>query len=239
MNSARPALRLLAGTLALAGLALAGAPRDARACGHLIAEERAKLPFVHVEPELRAPGPKAAPLALLAGEQIPSLVTAEDALAKGRTAVAAHLLAQMYPNLAAGTPRQGPSVARALETLAVAVVRSQGDVAAAGLEAKSREQRLDWAAATLERVAAVREGDVRAKAHLGEALDAAGDHGRAKGLLEELAGADLLPDAQGFAVLRRLRAAGGEAGAAADAESRCRAMSKGASYCGPAAASAG
>jgi len=235
--------RLLLGALAFGAFATIGAP-SATACGHFMAEERAKLqPFpqpvakkpVHHQAPVAQAAPKHAPLPLVkvaAGEALASLTSAEDAIEKRNPELASAILDQLYPNLVAGTPRQGASVARALELMAVAIVRTDGKVSDAGLASKTREERLDWARVTLSRIADLKTEDVRLKSHYAEALAKGPAPHHAKQMLEDLAAADLLPNADGFAALGKLRRAAGDVAAAEAAESQCRSMSKGGAFCG-------
>jgi hypothetical protein len=199
---------------------LAFAP-SALACGYHLAEVQVKQIPV-------AKAPLMTPSQLVA-----SLGGAETALEKQQHEGSVSMVLELYPNIHAATPRQSPSVARALEVVATAIVRSEGRLQKGAFAERAPSDNLRWALATLHRVNEARPHDARAKSHLGEALAKAGDVRSARELLEDLASSDVVATAEAWGALATIRARSGDGSLAKDAERRCSAMKKGLAACSP------
>lgn len=116
--------------------------------------------------------------------------------------------------------------------LAVAIVRSGGTEGLKGTlgadaKAAQKAKNLDDARKLLQAQARIHAGDPVVTTYLGEALAAVGEREKARGLLEDLAAADLIVSAEGWAAL----AAVSDGDIAAEARTRCAAMARDASTC--------
>lgn len=139
------------------------------------------------------------------------VVAAEKALARGHFTQAARLAKDSIPNLQQLPPSDAaPLATRAQRTLAMATVRSDGtiDVMLHGREldrAAEREANLAWAQLVLTYQAALARDNVAIQLQLAEALAAdAYQRGRARTMLRDLSDRDVMPTAQGYAMLARL-----------------------------------
>ena len=192
---------------------------SALACGYHIAEvEVRQLPV--------AKAPLMTPSQLVA-----SLGGAEGALEQQQHDGSVGMVLELYPSIHTATPRQSPSVARALEVVATAIVRSDGRLARGAFAERSPRDNLRWALATLHRVNEARPNDARAKSHLGEALAKAGDVKSARELLEDMATSDVVATAEAWGALATIRARAGDGALAREAATRCSSMKKGLASC--------
>ncbi len=169
---------------------------------------------------------------------------AEQALSEGKLHKAAAKAVQAYPALKIVKPGQLPLADRALRILALASVRTDGNLSLGGFKGKTAGEKaanLDWSVETLRGLNAKRPNNPSYQTDLGEALAKVPSlHAEATKLLGDLAAKDLLTSAEGYAALARLRAESGDGSARDEAVKRCEAMSKSPKLCAvPAAAAAG
>lgn len=115
--------------------------------------------------------------------------------------------------------------------LAVAMVRSGGAEGLRGTTSKPKQMQrnLEQARALLAAQARIHSGDPVVTTYLAEALVAVGKRDEARAILEDLAAADLIVSAEGWAAL----AAVTEGELSAQARTRCGAMARDASTCVP------
>lgn len=155
---------------------------------------------------------------------------AESALSQGKHARAAAKAVQAFPALKIVKPGTLPLADRALRILALASVRSDGNVAAGTMKnttAADRAGNLAWSIDTIRKLSAKRGNNPSYQTDLGEALSkVASHHDEALKVLGELADKDLLTSAEGYAALARMRAEKGDATAREAAQKRCEAMTK-------------
>lgn len=170
---------------------------------------------------------------------------AERDLAKGKHAQAAAAVLRMIPHISGYRAGGGDKlVRRAQRVLALAIARSDGQLDIASLVPRTtasqwhgdkqatRDKSVAWSVKTLAQRNSTKKANPIAKAELAEAIaNLPKRRSEARKLLEELAHSDLLPSANGYALLARLRAqAGDEAGRIA-AMKRCSTMAKHTSVC--------
>ncbi len=153
------------------------------------------------------------------------VLAAEKALAKGDNAKAGQLARGAIPTIAQLPPTDAAELAtRAQRTLAIAAVRSGGEVHAFELDgadaAHVKAANVAWAGLVLGYQAALKSDNVMVKLQLAEAL-AADDYqrNRARDMLRDLAARDLMPSARGYAMLAQLE---GDAALRDAALGRCR-----------------
>jgi hypothetical protein len=155
---------------------------------------------------------------------------AESALSQGKHARAAAKAVQAFPALKIVKPGTLPLADRALRILALASVRSDGNIAAGTMKnatAADRSGNLEWSIETIRKLSAKRGNNPSYQTDLGEALSkVASHHDEALKVLDELADKDLLTSAEGYAALARMRAEKGDAAAREAAQKRCEAMTK-------------
>lgn len=155
---------------------------------------------------------------------------AEQALSEGKPAKAAALVATAFPALRHVAPGSLMEADRALRVLALASVRSDGRLDAAGLHAGSADERtanLFWAADVLSGLNAHRANNPSYQTDLGEALAKLPDRrDDAVKLLGALADKDLVTSAEGYAALARLRSEPGDEAARLALIKRCESMTK-------------
>lgn len=219
MNRTSSRILMLASAIALA---VAVAPSDASACGDEF------VPAID--------------------HRVLGVARAEKAMQEGKYQAAAGMVVRMFPEIgrmtANGVAAKDPLVGRAMRTLALATVRSEGALAIdaeipreargtwAGKTSDERQANLTWAVAAMRRVNDVRKDDPAVQSDLGEALAKLDDQkGQAKKVLEDLAAKDLLASPEGYAALARLQAEAGNTGARDAAAKRCEAMAKNPAVC--------
>ncbi|GAB5542102.1 MAG: hypothetical protein SangKO_018620 [Sandaracinaceae bacterium] len=119
---------------------------------------------------------------------------------------------------------------RLRRVVAVSAVRLHGAVdrrrwrTPGHVSADARREHLDWAVATLERLA--RSDDPIDQARYAEALDQVGRHQEAVTILTRLAEDDVMPDAYGYAALSRSQDALGRTALRDRARRACEAMTR-------------
>ena len=160
-------------------------------------------------------------------EKIEAVGRAERHLAAGRAGRAFRLAAGARAMGSGGAPNAWVDM-RIEQVMAVATARLGGQVdldrgsVRRGLSAERRRENLHWALAAMDRAVA-RDQSPLTRARRAEVL-ARIPARRAEALraLEELAAADLVPDAWGWAALARLRGHEGDAAGRAEALDRCK-----------------
>lgn len=160
--------------------------------------------------------------ALERGDLAGTAMTARDAL---NTTKLARALASK--RVRAGTAFGEDDIRAAL---AVAIVRSggtEGIQKGGATSDKQKRKNLQDARALLQAQTRIHSGDPVVTTYLAEALVAVGEHAEARALLEDLAAADLIVSAEGWAAL----AAVSEGDVAANARTRCGAMARNAALC--------
>lgn len=162
------------------------------------------------------------------------VIAAERALAGGDHEKAVRLAKRAAPGIVRLRPADPKSriAGRAQRTLALAAVRSGGSIAVArgigGDGDYPRQVALAWAELTLTWHAALASGNLLVRSQLAEALAADPYQvDRAREMLRELADRDVMPTAQGYAVLARLES---ETGRRDTAIARCEELG-GATVC--------
>lgn len=131
------------------------------------------------------------------------VLAAEKALTQGKHEQAATLARRAVPNLGQLPPADAAALAtRAQRTLAMATVRSGGAVEVVDGE---RPANLAWAQLVLTYQSALARDNVVIQLQLAEAL-AADEYqrGRARTMLRDLSARDVMPNAQGYAMLAQL-----------------------------------
>lgn len=161
--------------------------------------------------------------------------SAERALSQGRVANAATGVFKVFPKLKTTKPGAGPLTDRALRILALAAVRSDGELNVgsgtswkmAGATPEQKEGNLLFAIDTLRKLNEKRANSPSFQTDLAEAL---GKVPRFKAeaytLLTQLAKKDLVASAEGYATLARLHEAMGEGAPRDAAVKRCEGMTK-------------
>lgn len=195
----------------------------------------------------------AAPAAACGGEWYPvfevdprikGVDRAEDNLDEGKLLSAAGSIVRMIPHIKTLKPTKTKLIQRAHRVLAVAVARYDGALPIGkevpefvqgtwlGKTDADRAANLAWASETLRQVAKARNDDPAARTELAEALARVeATRGEARGILEDLAGKDLITSADGYAALAMLRDGAGDAAGKQAALERCRSMAKGEAVC--------
>jgi predicted Zn-dependent protease len=150
---------------------------------------------------------------------------AEEALRKGRHDTAAAKVQQAYPGLALremssnDTPGRDPLTedgprARALQVLSVATVRADGKLVLEGRKTstvKAQGEMVEWAVSNLRVLSAQHSDNTGLKSRLAEGLSKRpAGRAEARTILEDLARADLMVDAEGWATLADLRQGAGD-----------------------------
>jgi hypothetical protein len=173
------------------------------------------------------------------------IARAESELEKGNLGAAAGTVLRVMPHVRSLDPAKSILVARAQRVLAVATARTDGALPVArevpdyavgdflGRTPIARASNLAWSVSVLRKVGELRDGDPAVRSELGEALsklDATRDE--AKGVLEDLAGRDLLTTPEGYATLALLRGTAGDTEGRETALRRCEAMANGRVTCG-------
>lgn len=203
---------LIVGMAGMAALSLSVVPRAADACGGAMWDEAAHrrpapdLVAQHVQPRKRAtPRPPEAVAA--------DLLRAQEQLDEGNSPAAIRLVRAALPDVEEYDARWAkPHVARAMRTMALAILRSP----------LSDGARRDFALTTLEKLVQRDTEDPIARTDLGEALVAIPDRAaEGRALLEALAAEDLVVHANGYAALARGRLAKGDHAGARAAIDRC------------------
>jgi hypothetical protein len=177
--------------------------------------------------------------------RVQGIARAEKALEGGKYADAAASVVRMIPHIRNYTKAtKDPIINRAMRVLAVATVRSEGqldfakqmpdDLEGQWIAKKDGDKlaNLEWAAHTMGAVNDWKKNDPAMQTELGEALakvDAR--RGEATELLGKLAAKDLMASPEGYAALAQLRAAAGDDSGRVAALERCRAMAEDAALC--------
>lgn len=172
--------------------------------------------------------------------RIQGIAAAEKQLEQGQHANAAASVIRMIPHIRNYKAKSGdPIINRAMRVLAVATVRSGGELAIGkqipyelrgqwlAQNDGDKTANLDWAVVAMRSVNTWKSDDPAVQTELGEALakvDA--NKGEARDLLGDLADKDLLGSAEGYAALAELRAANGDEDGRIAALKRCEAMAK-------------
>ncbi len=165
--------------------------------------------------------------------------TADDLLARGNYRGAARLVASTFPRVleAEYSTRRQQLFYRGQQILALAIVRSRGDLKLPGLPGKTdadREVALAWAAGILRLHVARGDHKVVLRSELAEALALRpAERHEAREILHELAQTDIIPTARAWLVLANLETQRGDAEAAARAVLRCQDISTDDHACAP------
>jgi hypothetical protein len=149
---------------------------------------------------------------------------AERALGEGRPTAATVGVVQAYPTLASTKPQAGPTtLGRAQLLAALAIVRTEGKLAVRDFKGDTEEgkkKNLAFAEGVIKAQAATKT-PVASAAHAELLALAAPTRAEAKKILEDLATRDVVPSAQGWALLAKLRRDGGDKAGAEVAAKRC------------------
>lgn len=165
--------------------------------------------------------------------------TAEELLARNNYRSAAKVVLGTFPKVlvADHQTRRQALFHRGQRIVALAQIRSGGDIRIAGLPARTdadREVALAWAAATLRLHAARGDTSVVLTSELAEALaQRPAERHEAHALLKELADADIMPTARAWSVLAALEQQRGDTNAAARATARCKELAPDDASCDP------
>lgn len=176
-------------------------------------------------------------------DEVRALVKAERQIAARQHAKAIHTLMGVYRygpmsnrmKLMSSSPKL---VRRARRIAALAAVRTRGtrslqfwnQTVSAAPQIK---RQLEWARAQLKAALKRAKDDPQRKSQLAEAQALLGERAAARQTLEALATADLLIDAEAWALLAELRAEAGDAPGAQTARGRCAAVAPDAPFCRP------
>jgi hypothetical protein len=178
--------------------------------------------------------------------RIEGVAGAERDLAEGRYQIAAGKVIRMIPHIHAyGAATKDPLVNRSMRVLAVASMRSGGDLSAldaelpeelttefAGTSESAKKANLEWSVKALKALRKQKKDDATLKSELAEAMALLPETQRkAKKTLERLAQKDLLTSPEAYRALSKLRASAGDTQGAATAQERCRNMARDASIC--------
>jgi len=164
---------------------------------------------------------------------------AEELLARNNYRSATKVVQGTFPKvlLADHQTRRQALFHRAQRIVALAQIRSGGDIRIADLPARTdadREVALAWAAATLRLHAARGDTSVLLTSELAEALALRpAERHEAHALLKELADADIMPTARAWSVLAALEQQRGDTNAAARATARCKELAPDDASCDP------
>ena len=218
---ARTTLRSLFITLAAIGSVSLAAP-DATACGG------GWWPEVQVD------------------HRVEGLAGAEKDLAEGRYHQAAGKIIRMIPHIHAySSGAKDPIINRSIRVLAVASMRSGGDLSAldtelpdelraefAGASPEARKANVEWSVTALSALRKQKKDDATLKSELAEARAQIPElQQKARKTLEILARKDLITSPEAYRALARLRAAAGDEAGHATALERCRNMARDAAIC--------
>jgi predicted Zn-dependent protease len=171
---------------------------------------------------------------------------AEKDLEKGNYRAAAGAIIRMMPHVKSLKVKESSSiVARAQRVLAVATVRSGGELDVSrelpghvqgtwlGKTSEDKQANLEFAVAALSRVSELKDDDPAVQTELAEAMAQLDNKsGEAKALLEKLAKKDLIATPEGYAALAELRQKRGDQKGSLEAMKRCQQMSNGSTICG-------
>jgi predicted Zn-dependent protease len=153
---------------------------------------------------------------------------ADELLDAGQPKEAAKVIQSLWPRMHEARPVTGslPHIAEGVRVMALASVRSSGDVPSASGwasdTAAERAANVRWGISRLRMLASASPDNRSAKVDLGEALSRVpGSEAEALALLEGVQAEHAITSAEGFAALARLRAAQGDVDGAADANAEC------------------
>ena len=164
---------------------------------------------------------------------------ASDLLARGHHRSAARVVANTFPRIleANHSTRRQELFTRGQQIVALAIVRSDGDLKLPGLPGKTaadREVALAWAAGTLRLHVARGDRTVVLRSELAEALaHRPAEHHEAREILAELAETDIIPTARAWRILADLERERGDHEAATRATLRCKDISSDPQDCSP------
>lgn len=157
---------------------------------------------------------------------------ADDLLARGHWRSAAKVVANTFPRVlqAEHSTRRQELFHRGQQIVALAIVRSGGDLRLPGLPGKTEADRdlaIAWAAGILRlHVARGHDRNVVLRSELAEALALRpAERHEARDILKQLAETDIIPTARAWLVLANLETQRGDSEAAARAILRCREIS--------------
>lgn len=163
---------------------------------------------------------------------------AEKRIENGELQIAAGMIIRSMPHIKTLDPNKAKIVARAQRVLAVATIRNDGVLPIGdelpkriqdtwlGSTAEDQRSNIEWAVASLEKIAEAKKDDPSLQTELAEGLAKLGDTQRARTTLEGLAQKDLIASPEGWAALAKLRGTAGDAAGRQAAMNRCTAMAK-------------
>jgi predicted Zn-dependent protease len=163
---------------------------------------------------------------------------AEKKIENGELQIAAGMIIRSMPHIKTLDPNKAKIVARAQRVLAVATIRNDGVLPIGdelpkriqdtwlGSTAEDQRSNIEWAVASLEKIAEAKKDDPSLQTELAEGLAKLGDTQRARTTLEGLAQKDLIASPEGWAALAKLRGTAGDAAGRQAAMNRCTAMAK-------------
>jgi predicted Zn-dependent protease len=163
---------------------------------------------------------------------------AEKKIENGELQIAAGMIIRSMPHIKTLDPDKAKIVARAQRVLAVATIRNDGVLPLGdelpkriqdtwlGSTAEDQRSNIEWAVASLEKIAEAKKDDPSLQTELAEGLAKLGDTQRARTTLEGLAQKDLIASPEGWAALAKLRGTAGDAAGKQAAMNRCTAMAK-------------
>ena len=178
--------------------------------------------------------------------RIHGVLEAEKSLAKGNYVAAAGSVVRMMPHLKTLDAKRDPLVARAERVLAVAIERSNGQLALEqevpreylghwlGKSQLDQNENMAWSVSTLRRQLTIKQDDPGVQTELGEALSKLdGGSEEARTLLESLASRDLVATPEGYKALAQLRLQRGDQAGEQLAMKRCESMASSSKVCEP------
>jgi hypothetical protein len=177
--------------------------------------------------------------------RVQGVARAEKQLEEGDYLAAAGSVLRMIPHIRSykGVTRD-EIINRSMRVLAVATARSNGKLDLAkeipiemhdawlGDDDEGRVANLEWSVRALRAVADTKADDLVIETQLAEAMaQLDNERGQAHGMLEVLAGKDLITSAEAYKALAELRGMDGDSDGRTAALDRCKAMAKDAAMC--------